>query len=77
VTGGTNGDRIYGLEHDTIHTFDTTSGRWDQLSVGGGVPGLPPRFAHAAAVVGDQNFVVLGGLNPFGVSTSAQVLSQP
>ena len=34
--------------------------------------GLPPRFAHAAAVL-DNVFIILGGLNPFGVSTSAQV----
>ncbi len=88
VTGGTNGDRVYGPEHDTVHSFDTTTGRWaqacttlyiffvhDLLNSQIAVPpatGLPPRFAHAAASVMDGMFIVLGGLNPFGVSTSAQ-----
>lgn len=34
-------------------------------------PGLPPRFAHACSVLGGE-VVVFGGLNPFGVTTSAQ-----
>eukprot|EP00658_Telonema_sp_P-2_P032746 TRINITY_DN24169_c0_g1_i2.p1 TRINITY_DN24169_c0_g1~~TRINITY_DN24169_c0_g1_i2.p1 ORF type:complete len:778 (-),score=155.46 TRINITY_DN24169_c0_g1_i2:429-2762(-) len=70
VTGGTNGDRVYGPSFDFVHAFDITTGAWSEITAVP-EPGLPPRFAHSAAVLGGD-IVVFGGLNPFGVTTSTQ-----
>ena len=58
MTGGTNGDRVYGPSFDYVHAFDISTGAWAQIQ-SSPAPGLPPRFAHAAAVLGGE-IVIFG-----------------